>query len=97
MVSAFEETATKLVGRAGELARFDSVIGRMGQDDLPAAGGPRDPRRPRTAARTGPGTAVPRDGTVPRDRVRPPRTPRRGGSRPVPTGPCRVNGGGTAA
>ncbi|SDN21853.1 regulatory protein, luxR family [Streptomyces sp. cf386] len=36
MVSAFDETATKLVGRAAELARFDSVIGRVGQGDAPA-------------------------------------------------------------
>ncbi|WP_329503437.1 AAA family ATPase [Streptomyces iakyrus] len=36
MVLAFDETATKLVGRAAELARFDSVIGRVGQDDAPA-------------------------------------------------------------
>ncbi len=36
MVLAFDETATKLVGRAADLARFDSVIGRVGQGDAPA-------------------------------------------------------------
>ncbi|MBP5910638.1 ATP-binding protein [Streptomyces sp. LBUM 1478] len=35
MVPTFDETA-KLVGRAADLARFDSVIGRVGQDDAPA-------------------------------------------------------------
>ncbi|WP_434028178.1 helix-turn-helix transcriptional regulator [Streptomyces graminofaciens] len=33
---ALDETATMLVGRAAELERFDSVIGRVGQDDAPA-------------------------------------------------------------
>ncbi|MEU6804112.1 helix-turn-helix transcriptional regulator [Streptomyces neyagawaensis] len=35
MVPAFHETATKLVGRADELGRFESVIGCVGQDGVP--------------------------------------------------------------
>ncbi|MFI7504771.1 AAA family ATPase [Streptomyces sp. NPDC049687] len=36
LVPAWDETATKLVGRAEELARFDSLIDRLGQDGGPA-------------------------------------------------------------
>lgn len=36
LVPARDETATTLVGRAEEMTRLDSVIGRLGQDGVPA-------------------------------------------------------------